>query len=54
MSSQPSKAHLNAVDIVENYAQKKMEAEMKRLVEKPDVLLSEGKNYENTMIENIC
>ena len=36
MTSQPSQAHINAVDLVELNAQKRMEAEIERLVEKPE------------------
>lgn len=53
MSSQPSKAHFDAVDIVENHARKALDAEIKRIVEKPDLYLSEGKNVETGMIEAI-
>ena len=53
MSSQPSKAHFDAVDIVENHARKALDAEIKRIVEKPDLYMSEGKNVETGMIEAI-
>ena len=53
MSSQPSKAHLDAVNAVEDMAQKVMEAEIKRLVERPDAFLKDANNYQSQMIEAI-
>ena len=60
MSSQPSQAHILAMDAVENHAQKTLEAEIKRLVERPESFLlkdSAGgdgqKNPEASLIETI-
>ena len=36
MTSQPSQAHISAVDLVENLAVKTLEAEIKRIVERPE------------------
>ena len=36
MSSQPSQAHIDAVGAVENHAFRTLEAEIKRLVERPE------------------
>ena len=51
MSSQPSRAHLDAVDLVEKHAKKQLDAEIKRLVEKPDAFI--GKDKEESLIETI-
>ena len=54
MSSQPSQAHIQAVDMVESHAQKTLEAEIKRLVERPAPFLDESvKNPEISLIEAI-
>ena len=46
MSSNPSPAHLEAVNVVEDHAQKVMDAEIKRLIEhRPEVFMLEGNNY---------
>ena len=52
--SQPSQAHHKAMDIVEKYAVKTFEAEVKRVVERPELFNQiNNLNYENTMIETI-
>ena len=54
MSSQPSQAHIEAMELVENQALQTFEAEIKRLVERPEPYFKEGgKNFESTMIEAI-
>ena len=54
MSSQPSSAHLQAVDIVESHALKTMEAEIKKVVElRPEIFTNTSKNIENTIIEAV-
>ena len=54
MISQPSQAHDKAVDIVENFASKTFEAEIKRVVERPELFNAvNNQNYENNMIESI-
>ena len=56
MSSQTSKAHLDAVGAVESHAIKTLEAEIKRLVERPETQIDDShssKQFENTMIESI-
>ena len=57
MSSQPSHAHILAMDAVENHAQRTLEAEIKRLVERPESFLKDGfdglKNPEISLIETI-
>ena len=56
MSSQTSQAHLDAVGAVEKHALKTLEAEIKRLVERPEAQITESSNskqFENTMIESI-
>ena len=56
MSSQPSQAHLDAVGIVEDHAFKTLEAEIKRLVERPEVQIdvqNGAKQFESTMIDTI-
>ena len=37
MAPQPSQAHVSAVDLVENLALKTLEAEIKRIVERPEL-----------------
>ena len=39
MSSQPSQAHIDAMELVENQALRTFEAEIKRLVERPEPFL---------------
>ena len=56
MSSQTSQAHLDAVGAVEKHAFKTLEAEIKRLVERPEAQINDSSNskqFENTMIESI-
>ena len=65
MSSQPSQAHILAMDAVEIHAQKTLEAEIKRLVERPESFLLKDsaaaaaaggdgqKNPEASLIETI-
>ena len=56
MTPQTSQAHLDAVGAVETHALKTLEAEIKRLVERPETQIndsSSSKQFENTMIETI-
>ena len=54
MSSQPSNAHLLAVDIVESHALRTMEAEIKKVVEnRPEIYTQTTKNIESTIIEAV-
>ena len=53
MSSNPSQAHFEAVNAVEDHAQKVMDAEIKRLIERPEVFMQEGNNYQSNMIDAI-
>ena len=54
MSSQPSQAHIKAVDMVESHAYNTLEEEIKRIVERQGPFIhDDGKTYENTMIEQI-
>ena len=56
MSSQTSQAHLDAIGSVEKHALRTLEAEIKRLVERPETQIVDShsqKQFENTMIESI-
>lgn len=44
MSSQTSKAHLEAVNAVEDHAQKVMDAQIKRLIERPEAFINTDSN----------
>ena len=56
MSSQTSQAHLDAIGSVEKHALRTLEAEIKRLVERPEAQIvdsNSSKQFENSMIESI-
>ena len=55
MSSQPSKAHIEAVVAAEGSAVRALEAEMKRVVERQDIVQqANDANFESSIIESIA